>query len=99
MSHNHLPRILAVDDEPSVLNSIKAIFDDDYRLSTARNGKAALDLLNKNDIQLVILDLGLPDSQYHAGCSGDIHLLRAANRSSQEWPTLQSSFAFAGPWR
>ncbi len=61
MSTNHLPRILAVDDEQSVLNSIKAIFDGLYRISTAQNGKQAIDLIDKNDIQLVILDLGLPD--------------------------------------
>lgn len=61
MDFNHAPRILAIDDEASVLNSLKTIFEEDYRIITSQNGKQALDLLNKDDIQLVILDLGLPD--------------------------------------
>jgi len=56
-----LPKILAIDDEQGVIASLKVVFEDDYRFFSARNAEGALAVLDKYDIQLIILDLGLPD--------------------------------------
>jgi len=61
MSSNHLPQILAVDDDPAVLKSIKTVFDDEYHFHFAQNATEGLALIDKEDIQLAIIDLGLPD--------------------------------------
>jgi DNA-binding NtrC family response regulator len=53
--------VLAVDDEPGVLESYKAILEDTCEVRTAGNGAEALDILAREDIHLVILDLRLPD--------------------------------------
>ena len=57
------PLVLAVDDEPGVLEAYKVILEDTYEVSTALDGAAALKLLSREDIHLVILDLRLPDME------------------------------------
>jgi DNA-binding NtrC family response regulator len=57
------PLVLAVDDEPGVLESYKAILEDTCEVRTAGNGVEALDTLAREDIHLVILDLKLPDME------------------------------------
>ncbi|MFA5793821.1 MAG: sigma-54 dependent transcriptional regulator [Candidatus Brocadiia bacterium] len=58
---SHLPCILAVDDDASVISSLKIVFDGSYQFVSAANGKETMEALNKFNIQLVILDIGLPD--------------------------------------
>ncbi|MFH1226989.1 MAG: sigma-54 dependent transcriptional regulator [Planctomycetota bacterium] len=58
---SHLPYILAVDDDASVISSLKIVFESSYQFISAANGKEALDAVNKFNVQLVILDIGLPD--------------------------------------
>ncbi|MFH1232035.1 MAG: sigma-54 dependent transcriptional regulator [Planctomycetota bacterium] len=58
---NNLPQILAVDDDPAVLKSIKTVFDGEYHFHFAQNAAEGLTLIDKQDIQLAIIDLGLPD--------------------------------------
>ena len=53
--------LLAVDDESGVLNSLRAVFEDSYNLFPARTAAEALDVIAKQDIQVAIVDLGLPD--------------------------------------
>ncbi|RDL44471.1 two-component system response regulator [Marinomonas piezotolerans] len=55
-----LPRILVVDDEPANLKVLRQILQDDYRLSFARSGMAALELLAKEVVDLVLLDVMMP---------------------------------------
>ncbi len=57
------PLVLAVDDEPGVQESYKAILEDTCEVRTAGNGVEALDILAREDIHLVILDLRLPDME------------------------------------
>jgi two-component system response regulator AtoC len=57
------PLVLAVDDEPGVLEAYKVILEDSYDVHTAPDGAAALKLLSREDIHLVILDLRLPDME------------------------------------
>jgi DNA-binding response OmpR family regulator len=56
-----LPRILLVDDEPSLLESLRyTLSRAGYAVATAADGVAALELAEDFVPDLVILDLGLP---------------------------------------
>ncbi len=57
------PLVLAVDDEPAVLEAYRIILEDTCEVRTATDGAAALKLLAQEDIHLVILDLRLPDME------------------------------------
>jgi len=59
----HKPaRILIVDDEPSILATMGPLLRGrGYEVATATTGHAALDAVDRQPPQLVILDLGLPD--------------------------------------
>ena len=55
-------RILIVDDEPSILATMAPLLRArGYDVSTATSGHAALEAVDRQTPQLVILDLGLPD--------------------------------------
>ena len=55
-------RILLVDDEPSILATTAPLLRArGYEVATATTGQAALDAVDRQPPQLVILDLGLPD--------------------------------------
>jgi len=55
-------RILIVDDEPSILATMAPLLRArGYDVSTATSGHAALEAVERQPPQLVILDLGLPD--------------------------------------
>ena len=54
-------RILHVEDEPDVREIISSVLGDTYQLSGARTLTEARHLLAREDFDLVILDLGLPD--------------------------------------
>jgi two-component system KDP operon response regulator KdpE len=54
-------KILAVDDEPQILRAIRtSLAARGHEVLTAPNGETALDSLSTDQIDLVILDLGLP---------------------------------------
>lgn len=54
-------RILFVDDEANVLTSMKRIFrQENYEIFTAPSGQAALDLMERENIQVVICDHRMP---------------------------------------
>src|SRR5262249_58614965 len=52
--------ILTVDDEQSILDLIRIEFEDDFDVVTARSGEAALDLLTHQPVDVVLLDLRMP---------------------------------------
>jgi len=55
-------QILVVDDEPKILNIVKAYLEKDgYRVLTARDGKEGLDVARRESPDLIILDLMLPE--------------------------------------
>jgi len=56
------PIILIVDDEVNVLESFKIFLKDNYNLFTATSGEDALKIIEKGNINLVLLDIMLPDS-------------------------------------
>jgi len=63
--------VLVVDDEPSNLTSLQKIFQrEGMRVFAAENGKAALDVVRKHRVQVVLTDLMMPGSN-------GVELLRA----------------------
>jgi len=53
--------ILVVDDEHGVRQSFKMVLKENYRLHFAADGKTALDIFKQTHIDLVLLDILLPD--------------------------------------
>lgn len=53
--------ILVVDDEYGVLQSFKMVLKDEHKVYLATTGTEALDLFNKNAVDLILLDILLPD--------------------------------------
>jgi len=56
-----LPVVLVVDDEPAALETFEAILEGKFEVLTARSGKEALDRVSKESIDLVFLDIIMPD--------------------------------------
>ncbi len=55
-------RILVVDDEPAILRFLRTgLGAQGYNVSEAQHGRGALEALRRSTIDLVVLDLGLPD--------------------------------------
>jgi two-component system, OmpR family, KDP operon response regulator KdpE len=54
-------RVLAVDDDPQILRALRAgLQAAGFEPTTAPNGETALDILSRQNIDVVVLDLGLP---------------------------------------
>jgi DNA-binding NtrC family response regulator len=53
-------RILLVDDEEIVLRSCQRILGGDYDIDTARDGLAALGMVNERDYDVLVLDIKMP---------------------------------------
>jgi len=53
--------ILIVDDEPININIVADILYEQYQVKIARNGKMALELLEKKRPDLILLDVVMPD--------------------------------------
>ncbi|BED89586.1 MULTISPECIES: response regulator [unclassified Pseudoalteromonas] len=58
---NDKPRILIVDDEPANLKVMREVLGNQYRMSFAKSGDAALTLLEKEQPKLILLDIMMPD--------------------------------------
>ncbi|GAB4190704.1 MAG: response regulator [Wenzhouxiangellaceae bacterium] len=58
-------RILFVDDEIRVLNSLRATFRHDYEISVADSPSKALDLLQQNQFDVVVSDERMPGMRGH----------------------------------
>ena len=56
------PRILVVDDEPNILGTLAPLLRArGYEVFTAMNGRAAIETVDREKPDLIVLDLGLPD--------------------------------------
>ena len=56
------PRILLVDDEPNILGTLAPLLRTrGYEVFTALNGRTALETVDREKPDLIVLDLGLPD--------------------------------------
>jgi two-component system, OmpR family, KDP operon response regulator KdpE len=57
------PRILLVDDEPNILGTLAPLLRArGYEVHTAMNGRAAIETVDREKPDLIVLDLGLPDT-------------------------------------
>lgn len=65
MTESNSATVLIVDDEGDVLEVFRRWLEEDYDVYTANNGNEALDLLESNGIDVVLLDRRMP------GISGD----------------------------
>ena len=56
------PRILVVDDEPNILGTLAPLLRArGYEVFTTMNGRAAIETVDREKPDLIVLDLGLPD--------------------------------------
>lgn len=56
------PKILIVEDEPSISeNIVYALESDGFAVTATSTGRGALELVEGQEFQLIILDVGLPD--------------------------------------
>ncbi len=62
--HNRRRTLLIVDDEDGARASLRAIFKDDYELLMAADGPTAIELVQKNKVDVAVLDIRM------AGMSG-----------------------------
>jgi DNA-binding NtrC family response regulator len=53
--------VLVVDDEPGIRQSFRMVLKDQFNVILAQDGIAAVELLTKNTVDLVLLDILLPD--------------------------------------
>lgn len=60
--NNHLKKVLVVDDELKIIEVVKSFLESKgFTVFTAENGKQALDIFDRENIALIVLDLMLPD--------------------------------------
>ena len=53
--------ILIVDDEPDIVSVLRGFLKDKYNILTANDGAKALEIINNESVDLMLLDLDLPD--------------------------------------
>ncbi|MDR3051807.1 MAG: response regulator transcription factor [Oscillospiraceae bacterium] len=69
--------ILVVDDEPKILDAAASFLRSrGYTVHTAESGRAALEIFEKNNLSLVVLDLMLPDVSGEEVCQRMRHKSR-----------------------
>ncbi|NPE29790.1 response regulator [Methanococcoides sp. SA1] len=68
MHDNALPRILVVDDDQKNVELMEAYLSPDYETIPAYRGKEALEILEKEEIDLVLLDVMMPDMKGYEVC-------------------------------
>jgi DNA-binding response OmpR family regulator len=54
------PRLLIVDDEPDLVDSLVMALEDDFEVQVASNGRVALERLMAEPFAVVLLDLMIP---------------------------------------
>lgn len=86
-----IKQVLIVDDEPELLLSIRSGFENNhlFQVITAKNGREALDILERGSVDLAVLDLRMP-------VMDGIELLSVMGESFPEVPHLVMT-AFGTP--
>jgi len=79
--------ILVVDDEEAILESLELTLEGDYRVFTASTGEAALGILEREDIALIIADQVMP------GMSGVEFLESAIERNPRAIRMMLTGYA------
>jgi DNA-binding NtrC family response regulator len=55
------PVVLAVDDDPGLRESFRLILDEEFEILVASSGHEALEILRTSQVDLVLLDIRMPD--------------------------------------
>jgi len=56
-----MPSVLIVDDEPGIRQSLTGVLEDDgYKTATAESGEQCLELIKKQEFEVMLLDIWLP---------------------------------------
>ena len=64
---NATPTVLIVDDEPDILEMVGLLLESEgYRIAKAAGGAAALELMASQPVDLVLLDIMMPEVDGHA---------------------------------
>lgn len=61
--------LLLVDDEPTNLRVLRTILQDDYRLLFAKSGEEALQLVQQQQPDLILLDVMMPGMTGYDVCA------------------------------
>jgi two-component system response regulator PilR (NtrC family) len=79
MEKHKMAKILVVDDEKGVRESIRVILKDTYEVVPIESGEAAIDYLKKSEVDLVFLDIMMP------GISGleALKIIKASEQSPE----------------
>jgi len=80
----NLPAVLIVDDELAVLEAFETILEGEFEVLTARSGKEALDKIAKESINLVFLDITMPDMD-------GIQVLRKLKEYDENLPVIMAT--------
>lgn len=54
-------RLLVVDDDPDVLEALEAVLSEDFEVATAADGLLALELMQRAEVDVVLLDMMMPN--------------------------------------
>ena len=78
------PRILIVEDEPAIADTIQyALETDGFSTVCLTSGQGVLSFLSKESVDLILLDIGLPDMSGFDLCKESSHRLSGSeNRGS-----------------
>jgi CheY-like chemotaxis protein len=57
---NKRPTILIVDDDPIIVDLLSSLLEDDYAIVRAYNGAQALEIIERQALDLILLDLMMP---------------------------------------
>ena len=68
-AEDHRPRLLLVDDEPTNLQVLRHVLQEDYRLLFATDGARALQIAQQQKPQLILLDVMMPGMDGYAVCA------------------------------
>jgi len=89
--------VLAVDDDPRLLDAYQALLEARYEVLTAPDGRAALDILQTRTVDVVLLDmlmpglsgLGVLDALRHLGIETNVIVVSAVNDSETALEALR----------
>ncbi len=57
-----MPTLLPVDDKPENIIVLEAVLSSDYVLHTANSGPEALEILEKMAVDVILLDIQMPEA-------------------------------------
>lgn len=60
-NHTNMPKLLIIDDEKSIRSTLREILEyEDFKVEEAQDGQEGLDMLKKNEYDVVLCDIKMP---------------------------------------